>query len=197
MSCYYTLYHNTYAFSLLFYKVYMKRENAGSWNSGMEKEQILETYLAQLQKSWNFMENSFGKYKKILGEESTRGGPPAIHKGGGRALPPRCAPCLVGHLAGPRCPSSAIWCVLTWKNQKELSGRSTAISRRNLGRTNLGLRQSCFAGETSLRDGEIKAIVITNDPLIKRGSISINIFTSTISSQTLVHLLYPIFVSVP
>ena len=29
------------------------------------------------------------------------------------------------------------------------------------------------------------------------GSISINIFTSTISSQTLVHLLYPIFVSKP
>ena len=36
---------------LLFYKIYMKRENAGSWNSGLEKEQILETYSAQLQKS--------------------------------------------------------------------------------------------------------------------------------------------------
>ena len=44
------LYHNTYTYSLLFYKVYMKRENAGSWNSGLEKEQILETYSAQLQK---------------------------------------------------------------------------------------------------------------------------------------------------
>ena len=42
MSYYFTLWHNTYAFSLLFYKVYMKRENAGSWNSGLEKEQILE-----------------------------------------------------------------------------------------------------------------------------------------------------------
>ncbi|KAI4999258.1 hypothetical protein ZWY2020_003847 [Hordeum vulgare] len=31
--------------------IYMKRENAGSWNSGLEKEQILETYSAQLQKS--------------------------------------------------------------------------------------------------------------------------------------------------
>ena len=39
--------------------------------------------------------------------------------------------------------------------------------------------------------------IITNDPLIRRGSISMNIFTSTISSQTLVHLLYPIFVSKP
>ena len=28
-----------------------RRENAGSWNSGLEKEQILETYSAQLQKS--------------------------------------------------------------------------------------------------------------------------------------------------
>ena len=35
-------------------------------------------------------------------------------------------------------------------------------------------------------------IVIINDHLIGRGSISINIFTNTISSQTLVHLLYSI-----
>ena len=59
MGYYYTLYHNTYAYSLLFYKVYMKRENADSWNSGLEKEQILETYSAQLQKSWNFMKHVF------------------------------------------------------------------------------------------------------------------------------------------
>ena len=50
MACYYTLCHNTYAFSLLFYQVYMKRENADSWNFGLEKEQILETYSAQLPK---------------------------------------------------------------------------------------------------------------------------------------------------
>ena len=78
-----------------------------------------------------------------------------------------------------------------------LWGRDSAATRRNLGGTNLGLRQSCSARETSLREGEIITIVITNDPLIGRGSISINIFTSTISSQTLVHLLYPIFVSKP
>ena len=65
----------------------------------------------------------------------------------------------------------------------KLSGRDSAATRRNLGGTNLGLRQSCSAGDTSLREGEIITIVITNDPLIGRGSISINIFTSTISSQ--------------
>ena len=76
-------------------------------------------------------------------------------------------------------------------------GRKSSATRRNLGGTNLGLRQSCSAGETSLREGEIIAIIITNDPLIGRGSIFINIFTSTISSQTLVHLLYPIFIPKP
>ena len=50
---------------------------------------------------------------------------------------------------------------------------------------------SYSAGETSLRVGEIITIVITDNPLIGRGTISINIFTNTISSQTLVHLLYP------
>ena len=79
----------------------------------------------------------------------------------------------------------------------KLSGRNSAATRRNLGGTNLGLRQSYSTRETSLREGEIIDIVITNDPLIGRGSISINIFTSTISSQTLVHLLYAIFVSKP
>ena len=79
----------------------------------------------------------------------------------------------------------------------KLSGRDSAATRRNLGGTNLGLRRSCSTGETSLREGEIVTIVITIDPLIGRGSISINIFTSTISSQILVHLLYPIFVSKP
>ena len=51
MGYYYTLCYNTYAFSLKLYKVYMKRENADSWNSRLEKEQILETYSVELQKS--------------------------------------------------------------------------------------------------------------------------------------------------
>ena len=135
---------------------------------------------------------------KILGERSTRGGPPAVHEGGGRALPPSACPCLMGPMVALRCPSSAIWSLsMRKKIRSNLSGRDSAATRRNLGGTNLGLRQSCSAGETSLREGEIITIVITNDPLIGRGSIFINIFTSTISSKTLVHLLYPIFVTKP
>ena len=79
------------------------------------------------------------------------------------------------------------------KNHKQTFGTKHRRHEAEPGETNLGLRRSCSVGETSLREGEI----ITIDPLIGRGSISINIFTSTISSQTLVHLLYPIFVSKP
>ena len=84
--------------------------------------------------------------------------------------------------------------VFRWeKIRRNFSGWDSAATRWNLGGSNLELRQSCSAGDTSLREGEI----ITNDPLIGRGSISINIFTSTISSQTLVHLLYPILYPKP
>jgi hypothetical protein len=83
------------------------------------------------------------------------------------------------------------------KIERKVSGQSVAVSRRNLGRSTFALRQSDSAGETSLREGEIEAIDITNDPLIVGGPTFINIFTSTISSQTLVHLLYSIFVSKP
>ena len=98
MGCYYTLCHNTYAYSLLFYKVYIRRENAGSWNSRLEKEQILETYSAQLQKSWKFTEDIFRIYKNTQRKRFTRGATPCP-RGWGRALggqarpPPSWARC--------------------------------------------------------------------------------------------------------
>ena len=135
---------------------------------------------------------------KILSEESTRGGPHPGHKGGGACPTPWAHPLHRGPPGGPPMP---IFCYMRSfireKIRSKLTGRNSTATRWNLGGTNLGLRQSCSAGETSLREGEIVTIVITIDPLIGRGSISINIFTSTISSKTLVHLLYPIFVSKP
>ena len=116
----------------------------------------------------------------------------------GRALPPWARPLPRGPPGRPPVP---IFCYMKSftleKIISKLMGRNSTATRRNLGETNLGLRRSCSAGETSPREGEIVTIIITIDPLIGRGSISINIFTSTISSQTLVHLLYPIFVSKP
>ena len=135
------------------------------------------------------MEHVFGIYKKYWAKKVPEGA--TSQPQGWRAHPRPCGP--------PGRPPVPIFCYMKsfvqGKITSKLSGRNSAATRRNLGGTNLGLRRSCSAGETSLREGEIIAIVITNDPLIGRGSISINLFTSTISSQTLVHLLYPFFVS--
>ena len=51
MGCYYLLCHNTYGYSLLFYKVYHEEGECRQLEFWLEKEQILETYSAQLQKS--------------------------------------------------------------------------------------------------------------------------------------------------
>ena len=155
----------------------MKRENAGSWNSGLEKEQILETYSAQLQKSWNSTKVIFGINDNYWAREVPEGAHTLATRVG--APYPWARPLPRGPPGGPPVP---IFCYMKSfirrKIISKLSGRNSAATRRNLGRTNLGLRRSCSAGDTSLREGEI----ITNDPLIGRGSISINIFTSTISS---------------
>ena len=64
MGCYYTLYLNTYGYSLLFYKVYHEEGVCRQLGFWLKKEQILETYSAQLQKSRNFTEVIFGINKK-------------------------------------------------------------------------------------------------------------------------------------
>src|SRR3954467_1929613 len=84
MGFYYTLCHNTYAYSLLFYKVYIRRENTGSWNSGLEKEQILETYSAQLQKSLNSTEYLKINNEKYLPKMKARGPTPCPRGWGAR-----------------------------------------------------------------------------------------------------------------
>ena len=81
------------------------------------------------------------------------------------------------------------------KIRSNLSGRNSAATRRNLGGSNLELRQSCSARETSLPEGEIIAIVITNAPLIGRGQSPSTSSSTPSHLKTLVHLLYPILVS--
>ena len=128
MGCYYTLCHNTYAYSLLFYKVYIRRENAGSWNSGLEKEQILETYSAQLQKSWNSTKVIFGNNKKYWAEEIPEGAHTLATRVGVRPLPR-------GPPGGPPMP---IFCYMESFDEKKiiskLSGWDSAATRRNQSR---------------------------------------------------------------
>ena len=142
--------HNTYGYSLLFYKVYIRMENAGSWNSGLEKEQILKDYSVQLNKN---KEKSSPKMK-------ARGPTPCSRGWGARPLT-SWAPWWL---------SMSIFSYMKSLDEKKIrrnfSGRNSAATRRNLGGSNLELRQSCSAGDTSLREGEIITIVITNAPLI-------------------------------
>ena len=114
-------------------------------------------------KSWNSTKIIFGNNKKYWTEEIRQGGHHLPTRVGARPLP--CGP--------PVGSPVAIFCYMKSFVQEKiisnLSGRDSATTRRNLGGTNLGLRQSCSAGDTSLREGEIITIVITNAPLIGRG----------------------------
>ena len=107
---------------------------------------------------------------KNTGERKYERGPTPWPRGWGRALPPWARPLPCGPPGRPPVP---IFCYMKsfvrGKIISKLSGRNSAATRRNLGGTNLGLRRSCSAWETSLREGEIITIVITNAPLIGRG----------------------------
>ena len=119
-----------------------------------------------------------------MSEINRPGGPHPVQETGGAPLPVGRGLLSPGPPGGP--PASIFCYIITFTLKKimgKLTGRNSTATRRNLGGTNLGLRQSCSAADTSLREGEIITNVTTNDPLIGRGSISINIFTSTISSQ--------------
>ena len=197
MACYYTLCHNTYAYSLLFYKVYIKRENASSWNSGLEKEQILETYSAQLQKSWNSTEVIFGNNEKYWAEEIPEGAHTLATRVGA-SLTPWVRPLPRGPPGGPPMP---IFCYMESfdekKNHKQAFG--TRLRRHEVEPwrdQSRALAELFCRGNFPPGGGNHRH---RHHPCSshRERAISINIFTSTISSQTLVHLLYPIFVSKP
>ena len=81
------------------------------------------------------------------------GGPHPVQETGGRP-PVGRGPLSPGPPGGP--PASIFCYIITFTLENimgKLTGRDSATTRRNLGGTNLGLRQSCSAGETSLREG--------------------------------------------
>ena len=191
MGCYYTLCHNTYAYSLLFYKVYIRRENAGSWNSRLEKEQILETYSAQLQSPETPRKSFLEIIKNIERKKYVRGAT-TCPRGWGRALPPRARPLPRGPPIGS--PMPIFYYMRPFDEEKIISnllGRSTAVSRRNQSRAPAEL---FCRGHFPLGGGNHRHRHHQRSSHRER-AISINIFTGNISSQTLVHLLYPILVS--
>ena len=136
------------------------------------------------------------EYLRIIGANNYQRGPPGGHNPPGRAREPRHALVGCAHPGPP--PVPIFWYISGFdleKIRKRLSGRSAAVSRRNSGRSTFALRQSDFGGATSLLEGQIIVIIITNNSPILGRAISINIFNKTISSQTLVHVLCSILLS--
>ena len=124
----------------------------------------------------------------------TRGPTPCSRRWG--VPPPTACPLPRGPPGGsPMTIFSYMKSFVEKKIRSNLSGRNSAATRRNLGGSNLELRQSCSAGETSLLEGEIIAIIITNAPLIGRGQSPSTSSSAPSHLKTLVHLLYPILVS--
>src|SRR3989337_1977996 len=99
MGCYYTLWYNTYDFSLLFYKVYMKRENAGSWNSGPKRSKS-ERPILHNSKSPANLRRIILEYIKNIGRRKYQTGPTRWLQAWGARPTPLGAPLrLVGPLA--------------------------------------------------------------------------------------------------
>ena len=87
VGCYYTLCHNTYGYSLLFYKVYYEEGECRQLGFWAGKGANIGNIFCIAPKVLKLQESQFWNILKILGKESTRGGPPTVHEGGGRALP--------------------------------------------------------------------------------------------------------------
>ena len=112
----------------------MKRENVGSWNSGLEKEQILETYSTQFRKSWNFTESHLGINKKYWAKKAPEGGHPPSTRVGAAPYPLGTPPVSWA----PWRPPVPIFCYMKSfileKIISKLSGRNTAATSRNQSR---------------------------------------------------------------
>lgn len=118
---------------------------------------IRDTISAHLQWSWNFTEIIFGINKKYWIKELPEGATLVGTRHQGAPGPPGRA--LVGcALLVPR-PVPIFWYIITFDLEKirgGLSGWSTAVSRRNLGRSTFALRRSDSASGTSLPEGKSK-----------------------------------------
>ena len=122
--------------------------------------------------------------------------PTPFSQGWGTRPPPRARPLPRRPPGGsPMTIFSYMKSFVEKKMRSNLSGGNFTAMRRNLGGSNLELRQSYSAGETSLLEGEIITIVITNAPLIGRGQSPSTSSPAPSHLQTLGHLLYPILVS--
>ena len=94
---------------------------------GLEKEQNIRDLFCATPKVLKLHESQFWNILKILGEESTRGGSPTVHQGGGAPYSPGCAPLPHGPHRSPLMP--IFWYKVSFaleKIRRKLSGRTAA-----------------------------------------------------------------------
>ena len=137
MGCYFTLCHDTYGYSLLFYKVYHEEGECRQLELWLEKEQTLGTYSALVQKSRTPRKLFLELIRIIERKKHQRGPTPWL--GGWGVRPP-----LLGVSLSPGPPGGplvSIFCYMKAftleKIMGKLTGRNSAATRRNLGGTNL------------------------------------------------------------
>ena len=157
---------NSNAFSLITCKVHTKRENSGRWKSGPGKATsgyLFCTTPNKLKLHGELLWNIW----RILEQISTRGGPPGGHNPLGRTRKPRRA--LVG-CAHPGPPLMPIFWYISHFDLEKIKGWlsvwSATVLRRNLGRSTFALRRSDSTEGTSLPEGEIIVLIITNNSSI-------------------------------
>ena len=130
------------------------------------------------------------EYVRITGANNYHRGPPGGHNPPGCTRAPRHALVGCGPLGPPSVPIFGYISDFDLeKIRMRLLGRSAAVSRRNLGRITFALCRGNFPlGGGNHRHHHHQQISHLGE------GKSMNIFTSTISSQTLVHLWCSIFV---
>ena len=164
-----------------FTRFIMKRENAGSWDSGWKRSKYWKPILHS-SKNPETTRKSFLELIRTIERRKHQRCPPPGQEGGGRP-PTGHAPCLLGPLVALRCPSSAIWRLLPCKNHKQAYGtklhRHEAEPWRNQSRAPAEL----FCRGNFPPGGGNHHHRHHQRSSHREGSISINIFTSTISSQ--------------
>ena len=93
----------------------IKRGNADSWNSGWKRSKHWKPIL-HCSKNPKTPQNLFLELIRIIERKKHLRGPTPWPGGWGRRPPTGHAPCLLAPLVALRCPSSAIWRLLPWKN---------------------------------------------------------------------------------
>ena len=122
MGCYFMLCHNTYVYSLLFYKDYHEEGNAGSWNSGWKRSKYWKPILHS-SKNPETPRKSVLELIRIIERRKHQRGPTPWPGGWGRPPHTGRAPLSPGPPDGPPVPIFCYMKAFTLEKKSEASLR--------------------------------------------------------------------------